>query len=342
MENQKDEKIDRAENVTHLEMPGFNGLFTNRAYKDSLFRIIYSGKDERSRRWLLSLYNAISGKNYTNIDDLRITTIENVIYLTMKNDLSFLLDSQMNLFEHQSTVNPNMPLRGLMYFAQLYQNEVKRQKKDIFGSSLIKIPSPRFIVFYNGDREIPDEVKYKLSEAFELPDNSGEFQWTATVININKQHNEGLQKSCESLYHYIEFVERVRESQKKGIEASLAINEAVDYAIKNNFLEGFFEEQKMYITNSLLTEFDQELHDRCTMEYGYEQGVADGRASGIAEGAHQNAIANAISLFKNGVSVEIISKSLGMSIEQIREITSNTASMQGRLTRSFYRSKKCT
>ena len=86
----------------------------------------------------------------------------------------------------------------------------------------------------------------------------------------------------------------------------------------------------MYITNSLLTEFDQELHDRCTMEYGYEQGVADGRASGIAEGAQQNAIANAISFFKNGVSVEIISKSLGMSIEQIREITSNTASMQHR------------
>ena len=304
------EFINQSPEVTHIEMPGFQGIATNRAYKDSLFRIIYSGKDERSRRWLLSLYNAISGKNYTNIDDLRITTIESVIYLTMKNDLSFLLDSQMNLFEHQSTVNPNMPLRGLMYFGQLYQNEVKRQKKDIFGSSLIKIPSPRFIVFYNGSQELPDKVKYKLTDAFEIQDNSGEFEWTATVININKNHNESLQKNCESLYHYIEFVERVRESQRKGMEVSQAINEAVDYAIKNNFLEGFFEEQKMYITNSLLTEFDQELHDRCT----YEEGVADGEA----RGAQQNAIANAKNLLqKSTLSPEMIADCCSLPLEQV-------------------------
>ena len=308
------EFINQSPEVTHIEMLGFQGIATNRAYKDSLFRIIYSGKDERSKKWLLSLYNAISGKNYTNIDDLRITTIESVIYLTMKNDLSFLLDSQMNLFEHQATVNPNMPLRGLMYFGQLYQNEVKRQKKDIFGSSLIKIPSPRFIVFYNGNQELPDTIKYKLSDAFEIQDNSGEFEWTATVINIKKGHNEGLQKKCESLYHYIEFVERVRESQKKGIEASQAINEAVNYAIKNNFLEGFFEEQKMYITNSLLTEFDQELHDRCTMEYGYEQGVADGET----RGAQQTAISNAKNLLQMNLgSPEQIAQAVSLPLEQV-------------------------
>lgn len=302
--------------VTHLEMPGFQGITTNRAYKDSLFRIIYSGKDERSRRWLLSLYNAISGKNYTNINDLRITTIENVIYLTMKNDLSFLLDSQMNLFEHQSTVNPNMPLRGLMYFGQLYQNEVKRQKKDLFGSSLIKIPSPRFIVFYNGDKEIPDKILYKLSDAFEIPDNSGDFEWTATIININKQHSEGLQKTCESLYHYIEFVERVRASQRKGISPNEAISEAVDYAIRNNFLEGFFEEQKMYITNSLLTEFDQELHDRCTREAGYEEGVADGEI----RGAQQNAIATAKILISDGrYSLSEVAALLSIPEETLKE-----------------------
>ncbi|MBQ8013387.1 MAG: hypothetical protein IJ257_03180, partial [Treponema sp.] len=141
--------------VTHLEMGGLARSATSKSYKDSLFRLIYSGNDERSRRWLLSLYNAVSGRDYTDISGLRITTIENVIYLTMKNDLSFLLDCQMNLFEHQSTVNPNMPLRGRMYFGQLYQNEVKRRKKNIYGGSLIKIPSPRFIVFYNGERSLP-------------------------------------------------------------------------------------------------------------------------------------------------------------------------------------------
>ncbi len=285
----KEEKLTQSAKVTHLTLPGLQGIATNRTYKDSLFRVIYSGKDERSRRWLLSLYNALSGKNYTNTGDLRITTIETVIYLTMKNDLSFLLDSQMNLFEHQSSVNPNMPLRGLMYFGQLYQNEVNRQKKDIFGSTLIKIPSPRFIVFYNGEKEFPDTFKYRLSEAFEVPDKSGEFEWTATVININKNHSETLQKKCESLYHYIEFVERVKTNQKNGMEASAAINEAVDYAIQHDFLEGFFKEQKMYILTNLLTEFDQELHDRCTREAGYEEGVADGMAEGITKGIAEGA-----------------------------------------------------
>jgi len=292
-------------------MPGLQGIATSRTYKDSLFRVIYSGKDERSRRWLLSLYNALSGKNYTNTGNLRITTIETVIYLTMKNDLSFLLDSQMNLFEHQSTVNLNMPLRGLMYFGQLYQNEVNRQKKDIFGSTLIKIHSPRFIVFYNGEKELPDT--YRLTDAFEIPDKSGEFEWTATVININKGHSETFQKNCESLYHYIEFVERVKTNQKNGMEASTAINEAVDYAIQHDFLEGFFKEQKMYILTSLLTEFDQELHDRCTREAGYEEGVADG----MAEGAQQNAIANAKKLIFLGVPPETVGEGCALPLEQV-------------------------
>ncbi len=318
MEKSKNEEIELTENVTHLDMPGFQEIATNRAYKDSLFRLIYSGKDERSRRWLLSLYNAITEKNYTDISGLRITTIENVIYLTMKNDLSFLLDSQMNLFEHHSTVNPNMPLRGLMYFGQLYQNEVKRQKKDIFGSSQIKIPSPRFIVLYNGDKELPDNKKYRLSDAFETEDKSGEFEWTATLININKNHNETIQKNCESLYHYIEFVDRVRTSQRQGLSPTEAISEAVNYAIKNNFLEGFFEEQKMYITNSLLTEFDQELHDRCT----YEDGVAEGRASGLAEGALQTAIANAKSMLNDSVSAEQVAKWTSLPLEQVLALKS--------------------
>ena len=321
MEKSKNEEIELTENVTHLDMPGFQEIATNRAYKDSLFRLIYSGNDERSRRWLLSLYNALCGRNYTNINALRITTIENVIYLTMKNDLSFLLDSQMNLFEHQSTVNPNMPLRGLMYFGQLYQNEVKRQKKDIFGSSQIKIPSPRFIVLYNGDKELPDNKKYRLSDAFETEDKSGEFEWTATLININKNHNETIQKNCESLYHYIEFVDRVRTSQRQGLSPTEAISEAVNYAIKNNFLEGFFEEQKMYITNSLLTEFDQELHDRCT----YEDGVAEGRASGLAEGAQQTAIANAKSMLNDSVSAEQVAKWTSLPLEQVLALKSEMA-----------------
>ena len=127
-----------------------------------------------------------------------------------------------------------MPLRGLMYFAQLYQKEVKKRELDIYGRAKIKIPSPKFIVFYNGNTEKADTLKLRLSEMFEVEDNSGEFEWTATVININKNHSQELQKKCKSLYDYNAFVERVKANLRKKMPAQDAINEAVDFAISGN------------------------------------------------------------------------------------------------------------
>ena len=140
-----------------------------RNYKDTLFRMIFGRENEQSARWRMELYNALSGKNHTNPADLELTTIENVIYITTKNDLSFLVDSQMTLYEQQSTVNKNMPLRGLMYFAQLYQMYVSKLKKDLYGE-LVKIPVPQYVVFYNGDTNTPERYKMKLSEAFDFSD----------------------------------------------------------------------------------------------------------------------------------------------------------------------------
>ena len=122
---------------------------TETKFKDRLFKAIFGRNNTQSKQWRLELYNALRGTNYTNPDDLELNTIENVIYLTMRNDISFLVDSQMTLFEQQSTFNPNMPLRGLMYFAQLYQMHLSRQGKTLFRTSLVKIPNPKFIVFYN-------------------------------------------------------------------------------------------------------------------------------------------------------------------------------------------------
>lgn len=68
----------------------------NRQYKDRLFRMVFSRKED-----LLSLYNAINGTSYSNPDDLEVATLENALYLSMKNDLAFLLDVVLNLYEHQ-------------------------------------------------------------------------------------------------------------------------------------------------------------------------------------------------------------------------------------------------
>ena len=122
-----------------------------RNYKDGLFLKIFGNKQA-----LLSLYNAVRGSNYTNPDDLTVTTIENVLYMGMKNDVSFIINNQLHLYEAQSTWNPNMPLRGLFYFSDVYQGYIAEHELNIYGTKRIDLPSPNYIVFYNGTADEPD------------------------------------------------------------------------------------------------------------------------------------------------------------------------------------------
>ena len=156
----------------------------NREYRDRLFKAIFGRDTDESREWRLSLYNALNGTNYKDASLLKLNTIENVIYITMKNDVSFLIDFEINLFEQQSSYNPNMPLRGLIYFSQLYQTYLAENDKSLLSTLPVKIPTPRFVVFYNGDREIDDTEELKLSDSFMNYSTDGKFEWTATVINI--------------------------------------------------------------------------------------------------------------------------------------------------------------
>ena len=121
----------------------------NRKYKDTVFRMLFSDKNR-----LLELYNAVSGRHYDKPDDLKIVTLENAVYMGMKNDLAFLLDTCIYLYEHQSTVNPNIPLRDLIYIASEYNKLV--ETKSLYSSAVQRIPTPNFIVFYNGEKEIED------------------------------------------------------------------------------------------------------------------------------------------------------------------------------------------
>ena len=132
----------------------------NRNYKDTVFRMLFS-----NRKNLLSLYNAVNQRDYKNPDDLEIVTLENAIYMGMKNDLAFIIDTNLYLYEHQSTYNPNIPLRDLFYISNEYQKLV--DKKSLYSSTLQKIPAPNFIEFYNGSTILSDCTELKLSSAFE-------------------------------------------------------------------------------------------------------------------------------------------------------------------------------
>lgn len=123
-------------------------------YKDTVFRMVFKDKEN-----LLSLYNAVNGTDYTNPEELEITTLENAIYMNMKNDISCVMDFFLNLYEHQSTINPNIPLRELFYVSKILQGLIVN--KDLYSSRRIYIPIPRFYMFYNGLKEMP------LKEAIE-------------------------------------------------------------------------------------------------------------------------------------------------------------------------------
>lgn len=284
-----------------------------RDYKDTLFRFIFKGEDDRSKGWLLSLYNALNNSSYTDINDLKITTIQNAIFLTMKDDLSFLIDGEMNLYEHQSTVNPNLPLRGLMYFAKLYQSCLAERKQMLYGSSQIKIPAPKFVVFYNGTTNQEDLIKYRLSDAFEKPTTEGEFEWTATVLNVNADHNSALQKKCKALYDYSNFVANVRKRIANGQERDEAVKAAVDDAINNKLLDGLFEEQKWEIIGLMLAEFNQEIYEKTVRE------------EGIAEGAQQKAIETALNMLKENIPIEKVARYSTLPVEKVQELKAQLA-----------------
>lgn len=128
-----------------------------RTHKDKLFRFIF-----RDRKNLLQLYNALNGSDYQDEASIEIITLENIIYLGYKNDMAFLLDWVMFLGEHQSTWNPNMPLRGLLYFSRLYQDFITAKGYDLYKSTLIPLPCPQYVVFYNGTEPRPDRELFCL------------------------------------------------------------------------------------------------------------------------------------------------------------------------------------
>ena len=196
----------------------------NGQYKDRLFCFLFG--NEKYKKYVLSLYNALNDVNYQNEKELEIVTIKDFIYIRMHNDVAVMLSGNLELWEHQSTVNPNMPVRGLMYFAQLYEKYIKMNHYNLYRNTQIMLPTPKYVVFYNGKEKRPAKEKLRLSDAFLNEDKSGEFEWTATVINLNHKDNRKLLEKCKILQEYTEFVVSIQELRNHMGEI-----EAVDKAV---------------------------------------------------------------------------------------------------------------
>ena len=121
----------------------------NREYKSDVFSMLM-GINE----YAMSVYNALNDTEITNPDEIEIRTLDKGVSLTVRNDAAFVVDAALSIYEHQSTVCPNMPVRNLIYYTTIIIKEIK--DRNIYGKSRIKIPVPKFVVFYNGDANQPE------------------------------------------------------------------------------------------------------------------------------------------------------------------------------------------
>ena len=267
----------------------------NRAYKDRLFIKIFERRED-----LLSLYNAVNGSDYQNPDELEITTLDNAIYMRMKNDISFLIDGYMSLYEHQSTFNPNMPLRDCLYMLQIYQNYIDSQELDLYSSVLLKIPTPRLVVFYNGQEKMRNEEMciLRLSDSYERPEKEPALECRVQVINVNYGKNRDMMEKCPKLYEYSYLVAKIRENQSNGKTLEGAIEAALEDCLAQGYLTELLTTYRREVTGMLLYEYDERKHLKNT----YEEGMRTGQYKGRQQKAYQAAR----NLYRRGFSIKDI------------------------------------
>lgn len=292
-----------------MEESNIDVLTANRMYKSRIFAMLFSDRNE-----LLKLYNAINGTSYDDPDLLQVNTLENAVYMSMQNDVSFIIDMRLNLYEHQSTYSPNLPVRYLLYVADVYSDYTKDM--NLYGSRPVKLPTPKFVIFYNGQAEQPDRKEVKLSELFTISESEPSLELTAVMLNINKGHNRKLMETCRTLHDYAEYTSRVRE-----YAAEMSLDEAVERAITECISEGiladFLRKNRAEAKKVSIYEYDEERHMRQTREEGVEEGFA----SGLEQGMKQKEKQIAINLMNAGIlTEEQICAVTGLDLEELEEL----------------------
>ena len=290
-----------------------------RQYKDNVFCLLYRDKNN-----LLDLYNGLNDTNYTNVNDLTVTTLKGGIYMKYKNDASFVFGQDLYMFEQQSSRNPNMPLRFLHYLSDVYRQMYTNS--DLHRSTMLKIPVPHFVTFYNGKQPLEAESTLRLSDMYEKKMDCPELELVVRVININTDaiinkklldteknniingtnqsdefHNSNNKVSsdntnsftysseflskCETLKDYMTFVNKVRvKTDVDKIDIRTAVIEAVDECIAENVLSDFFKNHREEVITVSIYEYDEEGHLEIVKEEGRQLGIAEGRQLGLAEG----------------------------------------------------------
>ena len=290
-------------------------------FKDNVFCMLY-----RDKKNLLELYNALNNSAYTNVDDLQVTTLNGGSYMKYKNDASFLLCMSLYMFEQQSSKNPNMPLRFLHYvsdvFRELFSNSMLHRR------SMIKIPVPHFVTFYNGlEKWIEDEDEIRLSGMYEISTDNPELELKVRVININEDVH--ILNKCKTLRDYMTFVNKVRfKMGVQGDDVRIAVTEAMDECIDEDILVDFFEKHREEVVEVSIYDYDEEEVRRVLAEeyaQEYAQKVAKevsekAFAEGEQSGRQLNLINQVIKKVKKSKTLETIASELEEEEADIKPI----------------------
>ena len=217
----------------------------------------------------------------------------------MKNDVSMLMHSRMALFEHQSTYNPNMPIRGFMYAARLYNKYIEENRLNIYSKTLMELPIPQYIVFYNGDDKHKDEEILRLSEAFVAAERTEGYEWTARMLNINYGRNKKLMEKCKPLRDYAILIDKIKRytAEKKSIEEAVA--QAVDECIKEDVLADFLRKHRAEVMDVCITEYDEKRVMDAIREESHDEGYGEGYGEGYEKGCEITAAQEKVQAVEN-------------------------------------------
>jgi hypothetical protein len=280
---------------------------------------------------LRELYSALEGVEIDPSLEININTLEGALYMKRLNDLSFTIGGKLVvLIEHQSTINPNMPLRILMYIARVYEKIVAN--KDIYAKGLIKIPRPEIFVLYNGPDVEWDTQELKLSDAFEnaaklVADGTATppLELVVKMYNINGGHNAAMLRKSEALLGYSIFIDKVKAHYNGKDNLDFALKNAVEYCQERNILKEFLEAHASEVINMLFAEWK----DEEALEYRYEEGKREGEKEGLEKGLEKGRIEREkerMETVRNfldmGLSIEQVAKGTGLDILTIKEIAS--------------------
>ena len=292
-----------------------NSVKVKRDHKDTLFRMIFSTREN-----LLSLYNAVNHSHYTDASELEIVTLKNAVYMNMKNDQAFLLDMQLNLYEHQSTWNPNMPLRFLLYVAKEYQMLVRNQT--LYASALVKVPTPHFVVFYNGETEQEAETILRLSHSFQQKTDKPELELMVRVLNINLDKKQEVLEACQLLKEYMLLVNKIRRYTDEYKDINQAVEQAVTECIEENILADFLRKNRAEAIEMCIFEYDDKREKELIRKAEYAEGMKEGERIGREAGKKEEAerIFKIYQLFRANYTENQIKEKLGMNVEEVRKI----------------------